>query len=317
MSEYLRYPKILNFELTTVCPWKCLQCYKNVGNIPNKNFDWTLLQLYITEAKKLGVGKILFSGGEPLLYPYIIQAITLVKDYNMELNISTSGVTITNELYKVLARVDALYVSLNGSTEEINKKSREGFKEAVGIIQLAPQKGIKTKINWVARNDNVYDFPQLYDFAEKMGVGAIDILKNKPNASGLIDSHLSYKDIVFLANFIKEHKGRTQINIESCFYELKNLCGIRIRNPIMKGCSAGRYSMSIDVNGHMLPCTHIKTRDSDYRGSSLAEFWHKDKALNQFRQNNKKYNECNDCEFLEWCKPCVLNIDRNCILKST
>ena len=112
------------------------------------------------EAKTVGVRKILFSGGEPLFYPWIKEAIKLVKKLEMELYISTGGVEIQDELYDIMTQLDALYISLNGSTEEVNQKSRDGFKAAKRMLFEAKKRGIKTRINWVARRDNVEDFPQ-------------------------------------------------------------------------------------------------------------------------------------------------------------
>ena len=99
------------------------------------------------------------------------------KKLEMELYISTGGVEIQDELYDIMTQLDALYISLNGSTEEVNQKSRDGFKAAKRMLFEAKKRGIKTRINWVARRDNVEDFPQLCKFAEDVGVEAIDILK--------------------------------------------------------------------------------------------------------------------------------------------
>ena len=112
MKKYLRSPQIVNIELTTICPWKCPQCYKKIKGIEEKNFEWSRLQELLVEAKTVGVRKILFSGGEPLFYPWIKEAIKLVKKLEMELYISTGGVEIQDELYDIMTQLDALYISI-------------------------------------------------------------------------------------------------------------------------------------------------------------------------------------------------------------
>lgn len=316
MKKYLRSPQIVNIELTTICPWKCPQCYKKIKGIEEKNFGWSRLQELLVEAKTVGVRKILFSGGEPLFYPWIKEAIKLVKKLEMELYISTGGVEIQDELYDIMTQLDALYISLNGSTEEVNQKSRDGFKAAKRMLFEAKKRGIKTRINWVARRDNVEDFPQLCKFAEDVGVEAIDILKNKPDARGEINGQLQYKDIEFLANFIMRNTlEKIKINIESCFFELRNLCGIKIKNSILKGCSAGKYSMAINVWGYMMPCTHADGRISVCSEANLIEFWNKENILKDVRDSDPKYKECEQCQYYEWCSPCPINWEKEgCIL---
>ena len=315
MGNYLKSSKIINIELTTRCSLRCPQCYKEIGLEKNTDFTWEQLQSLLREASSLGVRKVLFSGGEPLLYPKIKTAIKLVKDLRMELYISTGG-TKNLGIYDVLKKIDALYVSLNGSTKEINMKSRDGFELAFYTLRQAREKGVKTRINWVARNDNVYDFPKLYYLANQMGVEAIDILKNKPNVSGIIESKLNYEDIVFLATFIKDADNeRVKINIESCFFELRNLCGIKVKNSILRGCSAGKYSMAVDANGKMLPCTHINGGEAICIKNSLIDFWNKNAVLDRMRKNISNHKLCSKCKYYEWCTPCPLDLEEICVLK--
>lgn len=129
MSKYLKVPKIINIELTTVCPYNCCQCYKKNASYTDSIMDIQKLENILEEAYRIGTGKVLFSGGEPLTYPYLEQALLSAKRNKFTVYMSTGGFGIDSNIIKKLKmlELDILYVSLNGSTEEINRTSREGY----------------------------------------------------------------------------------------------------------------------------------------------------------------------------------------------
>ena len=170
MGKIIRYDKVkkkcsvpmfIHIELTERCPLNCRQCYCSLDR--GKDLPWEICYRYITEAAELGVRRILLTGGEPLLYHRLSDAIKLISSYEMESVFSTSGVGISLEKCMELKNsgIDKVYVSLNGSCEQIHNLSRDCFKEAVKAIKMLKNEGIWCGINWVARHDNVQDLENL------------------------------------------------------------------------------------------------------------------------------------------------------------
>lgn len=83
--------------------------------------------------------------------------------------------------------------SLNGSIQEINDKSRDGYDYAVNAFQIFKGLSIPCGINWVGRKDNVGDFENLIKFAEENGVKWINVISNKLSC-GEIKSAMAYED---------------------------------------------------------------------------------------------------------------------------
>ena len=55
---------------------------------------------YIDELASMGTAQIQFSGGEPLIYPHILEVISYAHSKGIRVVISTSGVTITEQYAK-------------------------------------------------------------------------------------------------------------------------------------------------------------------------------------------------------------------------
>lgn len=309
-------PKIVNIELTTFCPLRCPQCYKLFQNVKDVELNPETVKHYIEELNTIGTKKILLSGGEPLSYDGLTGLIRFIRYKNMEVYISTGGVGLDDGYAKRLkeADVSAVYISLNGSNEEINRLSRDGYKAAVEAGNICRENDIALRINWVARGDNCADFKNIISLAESLGVEQIDILMNKHDASNDLCSAVTKEQLVSLADFIRNYKGNVNIGIESCYFELKNATGIKQTSRLLRGCSAGKYSMTINAYGRVSPCTHadysIFEELSKY--DSLKDYWENSDIVNDFRTTQGKWESCNNCERREYCEPCKIRKELNC-----
>ncbi len=233
--------------------------------------------------------------------------------------ISTGGKLIGKEnskeqLLKQLkeAGLDMLYVSLNGSSENINSRSRDGYYDAIEMLDLAKKNSIDVKINWVSRHDNIDDLEKLIELAKSYNVTGIDILKNKKDFKNEIQSELDRNDLLYLANIVKENKG--YLSIESCFYEVKNLLGVSFSNFWLSGCSAGKYSMAIDSCGRFMPCAHSDENFKETGYNNISDYWNYSRILENFRNKNHYISKCNDdCKFVGKCIGCML--EEECLMK--
>ena len=81
--------KILNIELTNVCPLHCPQCY--CTNEGGRYLDLTKAKHTVDEAVSNGVVLVNLSGGETLCYPDLVELIRYISDEGALVNIATSG----------------------------------------------------------------------------------------------------------------------------------------------------------------------------------------------------------------------------------
>lgn len=120
MHNYLQSPELINIEVTDRCPLNCPQCYCKLNN--GKDIDKDTAITIIKQAASLIIKYINISGGETLLYPYLLELISICSANNILCNIAISGWNFSDTALSHLTknRIHRIFVSLNGSTNKIN-----------------------------------------------------------------------------------------------------------------------------------------------------------------------------------------------------
>lgn len=298
-----RGPKLIHLELTSRCPLHCPQCYNYLA--PKKDLPLETVYAYLQEAAGIGVFHIALSGGEPLLYPHLNKVVNRIKELGMKSTIATSGLGLTAKRLAEFAQASMgwIWISLNGSTDAVHSLSRDGYREAILALEKLKYSSLLYGINWVARRDNVNDFPALVALARKYKVQAINILRLKPDAGNHVENYLESREFIKLGDYLKGYcDEQLTISVESCFSPLRSYQYGDSLKGIEAGCAAGRSMMAVDVEGKLRPCRHLQYPESC---SSIKEYWIASKILNQLRLTEEHVTEpCNHCSHVEHCRTC-------------
>lgn len=299
----------MNIELTTKCPLRCPQCYCSLTG--GKDIPLNLAIYWITEAASMGVKDVMLSGGETLCYPHIYDVIKAVKEQGMLANIALSGAGFNQEIYDQLieAGVDEIYISLNGSTKEINSSSRDGYDLAIKALALLQKNQYKhTTINWVMHSSNADDFQNLIYLAEKYEVSNISILGLKPDSKHTLSSLPSKDQMLRLKKILRAYNGGVCIQIESCFSpmlalfnETKLFGNFNVSE--YKGCCAGKTTFSVNVDGYLTPCRHL---DYCEQYNSLKKYIEESVVQQKIRSiQDTRTAPCYSCKYEKYCRPCL------------
>ncbi|MCD8042592.1 MAG: radical SAM protein [Tannerellaceae bacterium] len=307
----LAAPESLHIELTSCCPLQCQQCYKEHGE---QELAGGVLHNLIRQAEKAAVFQIALGGGEPLLYPDLPDVIAAITGRGMAATITTSGVGLTREKIARLtaAGINHIQVSLNGSTEEVNKQSRDGYKEACRALGLLAGTTLSYGINWVARMDNIDDFPQLVQLGHSYRVNNINILRYKPSVSENYQQiTLTKEKQLQLAGMVKEVRN-IRLKTDSAYSSL--LCYLNNRSGLFTGCGAGRRFMAIDATGNFRPCSHTAMT---HPGNNMMDYWYNSSHLALFRHTEENQaGACKNCFYLSGCRGCQATGEENCAFRS-
>lgn len=301
-------PVLMNLELTTKCPLHCPQCYCELSG--GKNMELETALHWIKEAAENQVKVVNLSGGETLLYPHLETLVKACSDYGMEANIAISGYGADKKTLEKLIRagVSQICVSLNGSTEEINSCSRDGYDLArKALEELKKMQYANTYINWVMHSSNADDFENMIRLAERYEVSGIAVMVFKPDAEKQRKSVPTAEQIYKIAKCIKEYQGKVRIEAEECFSQLRAVLGKRfftnLNRGIEKGCGAGRDGFSVSVDGRITPCRHLEIEEEF---ASLRAYWEQSQVLKELRNVEEKIEEpCQKCCYKNYCLPCV------------
>jgi MoaA/NifB/PqqE/SkfB family radical SAM enzyme len=143
------FPKVVTLTVTNRCNLRCRMCaqWSDEGYMLKKKMNdsfsgavlpFDILLKVVDEVHEYGASLII-RGGEPLLYPHILELLAYIKSQNMPLSIETNGVLLkTYAESLVRLKVDNLTISLDGP-EDIHdyvrgvngtfSRIREGLQE--------------------------------------------------------------------------------------------------------------------------------------------------------------------------------------------
>jgi len=160
LENGLQVPSTLIISITPRCNLNCEGCYASVaGNIKkHKNLKakrQTKTPLYreqwqkiIKEAGELGIFVNIIAGGEPFLFPGLIELCGEFEDQTFV--IFTNGTTLNEADYNLLKHSTnlAIIVSIEGSPESTNERRGTGvYEKALKTIKSLDQIGVPTGIS--------------------------------------------------------------------------------------------------------------------------------------------------------------------------
>lgn len=299
----------MNIELTTACPLHCPQCYCSLQG--GKHIPLKRAVFWLNEGAAAGVKSVALSGGESMCYPYLNEVIGEACRVGINAYVATSGFGLTqNSLQGMIdAGVSGIYLSLNGSSEKVNRITRDGYDYAINGLRLLNDNSYNhVTINWVMHANNVEDFPFMVELAEKYSVERIVIIGFKPDANHEMSKIPSFTQMKWLHDYLVTLRSNVQVIIEPCYspfrafsMETKLLGNLNIGTN--KGCRAGLCSFSINVDGKLTPCRHIDLPE-DF--GSLNDYWNNSEVLSSIRKARKEYKEpCKSCKYSKYCIHCL------------
>lgn len=161
----------LRFAVTSNCNFNCKYCNTNNNLIPElKNKE---IKEILAAAHNIGIMKIHWTGGEPLVKKNLYKYIQYAKDLGYrEQAITTNGFLLEEQATKIInAGISRVNVSLdtlnNKKFEEIT--GRDGLQKVLsGINKVLEDSNCKIKINMVVMKDNIEEINDFIAFANKV-----------------------------------------------------------------------------------------------------------------------------------------------------
>ena len=169
LTKESRKVRSANIHLDGRCNYRCAHCFDTC--LPKtclRPEDWIDR---LEHLKSIGITKINIAGGEPMLYPYLIEMCELLKSMGFTVSIVSNGSLITKEtIQKLSETVGWIGLSIDSPDEEdeveIGRHSgcKNHLEHIVEVAGWAHEYGMKVKLNiTVVRKSWFKDFSKIIE----------------------------------------------------------------------------------------------------------------------------------------------------------
>ena len=239
------------------------------------------------------VFQVAIGGGEPLEHPDFYRIVDETVKRGIVLNFTTNGLQLTKETCEtIMGKVGAIAISASSLSE---------LKRIRSAIDCA--EGMKVNIHYILSKESIAEATGIVKGAYNdllKGVNSVVFLTYKPagrgserillEKGGLLDAFI---------NAVKAPKTTCKIGFDACFVPML-IRGRAVRNEMVDVCEGGFFSVYVDENMNVSPCSFSGGRDA----YSLKEYGFYDIWLNKLQTYRKRVkNECKrDCAAREMCR---------------
>jgi len=244
-----------SFVITNRCNSRCSYC--NSYNIHSEEMDTHEIYQMIDEFSTLGIRRIGFTGGEPLLREDIGSIISHAHKKGITTTLFSNGMLVPRKI-DALNYLDLLLLSLDGPPQIHNSiRGMSGsFEHVLSAIGSAHEAKLPVWINAVITKYNVDQLPFLVDFAMGNHVKVMfmpvfnhTLSAKKDTIDDLSADEKSFKMAIH-SLIARKKRGAPIVNSMSYFqYIIKNWPDF---NRLQ--CRAGLNFCAVDPHGMVYPC---------------------------------------------------------------
>lgn len=168
-------PRRLNWSVTNTCPMVCKGCYNPF--VPNELGLDDALRV-VDRVADAGVESLMVSGGDPLLWPPLLDVLAHAKRRGLAVGLDTTGVTLTPAMAVTLRPlVDTVGLPLDGSNARVQRAFRRNpsgvHDDLLRALRICDTTGFSHfRVHTVVHRGNVEDLPAIA--AILSGLNALD-----------------------------------------------------------------------------------------------------------------------------------------------
>lgn len=306
IREAVAAGKLLSMEIefSRICNFRCSYCYVPGSNECSNELSREEIRDVILQAKELGARKIIILGGEPSIYPHLVEMIRFLGREGLEIEMFTNGTGIDPALAAVLAEEKVRVVLKLNSRDEAIQDRLAGKKGAFQIINRAlatlqeagyPSADQFLAISTVICQQNIKELPAMWQWLREEKIEPyFEVIT--PQAKALeniwlgVDSSALKELFVHLSAIDRERFGRD--------WEPQ---------PPLVGNKCMRHQVScvVTATGDVMPCVGVTIALDNIRDNKLAHILKHSEVVNNLKNyRNMIKGACRTCEKAEECYGC-------------
>jgi len=301
--------QILEIELTNQCNLNCKHCYVNKDRVFKLKKE-KIIDL-IKEASDLGVNRLVFTGGEPLLLKEVFDYANYAKELKIpQVVLMTNGILIGKNNISNLKVFDLVQLSLDVPPGEKPHFREDYFEKLEKVIQLLKNNKIKVSLQATLHKSLVPLIKELSDFSIKHDIKiGINRLSPVGGAKNLLNEVLNPNELklalfkIAQVKSVNKNIGCSDPLLFLVDEKRMDLFRAQPKKKIIGGCLAGVAALYIAANLDIYICPFVRLKVDSLKNKSLSEVWFLNKKLGLLRERDFTGN-CGSCEYKSFCGGC-------------
>lgn len=303
---------IVSWNVTNACNMFCDHCYREAGCKAEEELSTEEAKTLLEQIARAGFKIMIFSGGEPLTRPDILELVSYANSLGLRSVFGTNGTLITLEMAQKLKAAGAMGMGI--SLDSMDKKKHNEFRKFDGAWEGAVQGmrncravGLPFQIHTTVMDWNNHELEAITDFAVAEGAVAHHFFFLVPTGRAKTIEAESLRAEQYEETLTRIMKKQTEVDIElkpTCapqFMRIAAQMGVKTR--FRRGCLAGTAYCIISPRGKVQPCAYLNMELGDVRETPFDEIWKNNEVLNTLRTLEYK-GGCGECEFKRACGGC-------------
>ena len=303
---------IVSWNTTNACNMYCDHCYRDAGCKAEEELSTAEAKTLLEQIARAGFKIMIFSGGEPLMRPDIVELVAYAASLGLRPVFGTNGTLITLEMAQKLKAAGAMGMGI--SLDSMDREKHNRFRKFPGAWEGAVQgmrncraAGLPFQIHTTVMEWNNHELEALTDFAVAEGAVAHHFFFLVPTGRAKTIEAESLRAEAYEDTLTRIMKKQQEVDIElkpTCapqFLRIAAQMGMKTR--FRRGCLAGMAYCIISPRGKVQPCAYLNMELGDVRQTPFDEIWKNSEVLNKLR--TLEYSGgCGSCEYKRACGGC-------------
>lgn len=305
IEEAVRNNRLLSMEIefNRSCNFHCVYCYATNNSKHENELSREEICDVIIQAKELGARKIIILGGEPMLYPHIMEMLQFIKKEGLDIELFTNGTNITLPVARELLKYNVTVVLKMNTFDEKLQDMLSGKKGAYQQIQTAfrnlKQADYPARcpmgISTVICKQNIDELVRMWEWLRDQDINpCFEMITPLGKAKG--------------NDFLKVETNR----IQELFHQIAELDRKKYgyhwepQPPLVGGkCLRHQFSCAVNSHGYVQPCVGVTISVGNVRERRLKDIIRDSEVI----QDLKNYKQtikgtCGECVHMSDCYGC-------------
>ena len=290
----------------------CKHCYHDAGAKLSEELSTDEAKTLLEGIKRAGFKIMIFSGGEPLTRPDILELVEYAASLSLIPVFGTNGTLITETMAADLKKAGAKGMGI--SLDSLDKDKHDTFRDykgawdgAVRGMENCRKVNLPFQIHTTVMDWNSGELEQMTDFAVKIGAKAHHFFFLVPTGRAATIEEESLRAEAYEEVLRRIMKKQTEVDIElkpTCAPQFMRIAGeMGIKTRFRRGCLAGLSYCIVSPKGKVQPCAYLNMEVGDVRKTPFDEIWQNSEILKNLRTLNYG-GGCGLCKYSRACGGC-------------